>query len=133
MPMFWMSGQQLRAKRKESDVQQNKGKLRSNYRGVISRRHSWQTWNVKLKVHCIWYRIFRSSHLTWKGRWRVTCFWGIMTPWQFNLWKISFFQNFACHSKHLMTGSKGNSEFCFPKWVLFPLALPWETLRMSRK
>ena len=32
-----------------------------------------------------------------------------------------------------MNGPTGNSEFCFPSILMFPLALPWETWRVSGK
>ena len=36
-------------------------------------------------------------------------------------------------SKHLMTGPKGNSEFCFPETSMFPEAKPRGTLRFEGK
>ena len=35
--------------------------------------------------------------------------------------------------KHLMTGPKGNSEFCFPETSMFPEAKPRGTLRVEGK
>ena len=35
--------------------------------------------------------------------------------------------------KHLMTGPKGNSEFCFPETSMFPEAKPRGTLRLEGK
>ena len=34
-------------------------------------------------------------------------------------------------TNHLMTGPLGNSEFCFPRILMFPLTSSWETLRFS--
>ena len=41
-----------------------------------------------------------------------------------SLWKIRYQEKYTdwkrCHIKHLMTGSKGNTEFCFPKTLNVP-------------
>ena len=37
------------------------------------------------------------------------------------------------NNKHLMTGPKGNSEFCFPETSMFPEAKPKGTLRLEGK
>ena len=37
------------------------------------------------------------------------------------------------NNKHLMTGPKGNSEFCFPETSMFPMAKPRGTLRLEGK
>ena len=37
------------------------------------------------------------------------------------------------NNKHLLTGPKGNSEFCFPETSMFPEAKPRGTLRLEGK
>ena len=50
----------------------------------------------------------------------------------FSLFKDAFGKRSMSHdNKHLMTGSEGNSEFCFPRISMFPSTSSRETLRFS--
>ena len=46
---------------------------------------------------------------------------------------VLFYFELGGITKHLMTGPKGNSEFCFPSISMFPSASPRGTLRVSGK
>ena len=44
---------------------------------------------------------------------------------------FQYFVLYCYIANHLMTGPLGNSEFCFPRILMFPLTSSWETLRFS--
>ena len=71
-------------------------KLRGNCQSMITKRHSWQTWN--LQIESIWYRISGLSSLPRKGCWGVQAFWGL---WHLDrlincYYKKSLFPNNSC-------------------------------------